>query len=78
MSDRARNAYEDWNVADVQARQAEAVLGKTWESYFDGKGAPPTEELIHEVSRLRAAANERLSAAVAAIDAKAKGREHPR
>lgn len=69
MGDRARNAYEDWNQADVQARQAESRLGQAWQAYFDGKGRPPADELIREVARLRAVANERLSVAMATIDA---------
>jgi hypothetical protein len=76
MSDKARSAYEAWNQADVQARQAEARLGVAWQAYFDGKGRPPDDALIHEVSRLRAVANDRLSVAMATINSQ-RGREHP-
>jgi hypothetical protein len=69
MSDSARTAYEEWNQADVRAREAESRLGGAWQSYFDGKGRPPADELIQEVARLRAVANERLSFAMAAINA---------
>jgi hypothetical protein len=77
MSDKARSAYEAWNEADVQARQAEARLGIAWQAYFDGKGRAPEAELIHEVARLRAAANDRLSVAMATINSQ-RGRDHPR
>lgn len=69
MSERARSAYEEWSAADAKAREAEVTLARSWRAYFDGRGTPPDDELIDEVSRLRAAANERLSAAMDAIDA---------
>jgi hypothetical protein len=72
MNSRALSAYEEWTVADGKARDAETLLANAWRAYFDGRGPPPEEELIHEVGRLRVAANERLSMAMAAIGA-AKG-----
>ena len=68
MSDRARTAYEEWNLADVRAREAESRLGEAWQAYFDGAGSPPDQGLIAEVARLRALAHERLTAAMAAIN----------
>lgn len=67
MSKSAHRAYEDWNIADAAARQVESSLAHAWQAYFDGKGKPPSEDLIREVSRLRAIANAKLSATMVAI-----------
>ena len=77
MTERARAAYEAWNQADAQARQAEARLGQAWQAYFDGTGRPPEDQLISEVARLRTLANQRLSAAMAALSVTQFRREHP-
>lgn len=67
MTDTAKQAYADWQNADAQARQAEIRLKAAWIA-FDSGGSPPTAALLAEVSQLRAVANDRLTAAVAALD----------
>jgi hypothetical protein len=63
----AISAYQEWTAADAKAREAEVKLAGAWRAYFDAGGAPPSDELIQEVARLRVEANERLSMAMAAI-----------
>lgn len=69
MSDPAKRAYEDWQTADTAAREAERRLKAAWLA-LDMGGEPPSRELLVEVSRLRAIANDRLNAAVLALDRK--------
>ncbi|MEJ6020974.1 hypothetical protein [Ramlibacter sp. PS4R-6] len=64
MTERARQAYEEWKQADARARQAESRLAKAWDEYFGARTVPPSAELIQEVSQLRAVANDRLTAAM--------------
>lgn len=68
MIERARQAYEEWKQADARARQAESRLALAWDEYFGVKSAPPSAELIQEVSQLRAVANDRLTAAMLTMD----------
>lgn len=67
MNDEARRAFDAWKQADAQARGAETRLALAWDGYFSRRGEPPPPELVHEVSSLRAVANERLSAAMRAL-----------
>jgi len=66
----ARNAFEAWKEADALARGAETRLAEAWDGYFRSRSAPPGRELVHEVARLRVAANEKLSAAMQALGGK--------
>jgi ferric-dicitrate binding protein FerR (iron transport regulator) len=65
MPERARIAYEDWKRADEAAREAENRLKEAWDRFDRKEGPPPSEEQMAAVSRLRAAANEKLAAAMA-------------
>jgi hypothetical protein len=65
--DKVRAAYAAWKRADALARDMEAKLAEAWERYEAKAGGPPTEDLIMEVSSLRAAANDKLTVALAEI-----------
>jgi hypothetical protein len=65
--DKSRTAYAAWKQADALARDMEAKLAETWERYEAKAGKPPTEELIKEVSALRAVANDKLTVALVEI-----------
>lgn len=71
MPDPSRAAFEDWKSAEAAAREAERQLAAAWESYELTRGAPPTRELMEEVSRRRAIANDRLTLAMKLLDVKA-------
>lgn len=73
MSERARTAYEEWKRADEAAREAENQLREAWDRFDRKEGAPPGEELMAAVSRLRAAANEKLAVAMARMGGRASG-----
>ena len=64
VTERARQAYEEWKQADTRARHAESRLAKAWDEYFGTRTEPPAAELIQEVSQLRAVANDRLTVAM--------------
>jgi hypothetical protein len=64
MAERAKHAYRDWQDADGRARAAEARMKEAWEAYDLRNGEPPSQELMAEVSRLRAIANDRLTVAM--------------
>lgn len=66
MSDAADKAYGHWLKADTAAREAERRLQAAWIAY-DMSGEPPAKELVAEVSRLRALAQEKQRAAVEAL-----------
>ena len=70
MVENARQAYADWKKADAEARQAESNLQAAWRAYEMG-GRAPSEQTVNEVYRLRAIAQEKLNAAVAALGAAA-------
>ncbi len=67
MDEQARRAFTAWKEADALARGAEVRLALAWEAYFSHRGEPPSRELVGEVSRLRVAANEKLSTAMRSI-----------
>jgi ferric-dicitrate binding protein FerR (iron transport regulator) len=71
MISRPGRAFEAWRDADTAAREAEQRLQHAWNDYALGAGAPPSRELIHEVSHLRRLAHERLTAAIAVIGSEA-------
>jgi ferric-dicitrate binding protein FerR (iron transport regulator) len=73
VTERARQAYEEWKQADARARQAESRLAKAWDEYFGARRSPPEAELIQEVSQLRAVANDRLTAAMLMMGAARRG-----
>ena len=68
MGDNARRAYAEWQLADRAAREAEKRLSGAWIAHEMG-GEAPSAQLIGEVTKLRAIANEKLSLAVAALGA---------
>jgi ferric-dicitrate binding protein FerR (iron transport regulator) len=67
VPEKARQAYQEWKQADARAREVEARLARSWDEYFGNRGPAPSQELIQEVSRLRAIANDRLTAAMMAM-----------
>lgn len=77
MTERARQAYEEWKQADARARQSEARLAKAWDDYFATRGSPPSADLIQEVSQLRAVANDRLTAAMLMMGAARRDSTNP-
>jgi hypothetical protein len=70
VTEKARQAYDEWKLADARAREAEARLASAWDTYFEVRMNPPPAELIQEVSRLRAVANDRLTVAMLMMDNK--------
>lgn len=75
MDKNADAAMLAWKLADSHARDAEAKLKQAWDEYARSRGAPPPEELIHDVARLRATANEKLTGAIAAVGRAATPRD---
>jgi ferric-dicitrate binding protein FerR (iron transport regulator) len=63
-------AYQAWRAAESEARRVERQLAAAWEQFSGRKGfAPPSDELMAAVSRLRAEANDKLTIAMLAISA---------
>jgi hypothetical protein len=71
--EKARQAYDEWKQADARAREAEGRLAHAWDTYFEIRTSPPAAELIQEVSRLRAVANDRLTVAMLLMGSKPRG-----
>lgn len=53
-----------WKQADSRAREIEARLASAWEFFDRRRGPAPSSELLHEVTRRRRVAQERLDEAV--------------
>ena len=70
MPEKSRQAYDEWKQADARAREAEVRLSQAWDDYFARRGAPPTAQLIQDVSRLRAIANDRLTATMLTLSSR--------
>lgn len=62
----ANPAYAGWLQADKAAREAERRLQAAWIAHSMG-GEGPSQQLLAEVSRLRAIANDRLDAAIVGL-----------
>jgi hypothetical protein len=67
MTHAAKQAYTEWQEADAKARQAEERLRLAWERFEAEGGQPPGADLMEEISRCRAAANEKLCVAMGRI-----------
>lgn len=65
-----QQAFEEWKQADAQARALNVLLSMTWQRVMDRTGAPPSEEMLREVSRLRAFANEKLAVLMVLLGAR--------
>jgi hypothetical protein len=78
VTDRAGVALEAWRTADAHARAAEGRLREAWNDYAAKHSAPPPKELVDDVSRLRAAANEKLTGAIAAVAGELRRSEQAR
>ena len=52
--------FEEWEVADQLATQAECCLGRGLEAYCEGIGPAPSASEIAEAKRLRHLASDRL------------------
>lgn len=63
----SRQVLENWKRADAEARSAESRLLAAWELYEKRLVAAPGEDLLRQVSTLRARANEHLSHAFIAL-----------
>lgn len=69
---------QSWKEAEASARLAEAELEAAWQRFFLRESSAPLEELMTEIRRRRAHANELLAVAVAAVEGdKAPGRPGP-
>lgn len=64
----ARQALQAWKEAEASARLAEAELEAAWQRFFLRESSAPLEELMVEIRRRRANANELLAAAIAAVE----------
>jgi hypothetical protein len=73
----SRQALEQWKRADAEARAAESRLLAAWELYEKRLVAPPAEDLLLQVSALRARANEQLSQAFIVLACAPNEREAP-
>jgi hypothetical protein len=67
MLEECKETYEAWRAADAQARHMERMLAQAWKQFSTDKAAPPSDELLAAVSRLRAHANDKLTAAMLAM-----------
>lgn len=65
MTNRSREAVEAWKAADAEAKAAEGRLKAAWDIYEYDRNQPPSAELMADVSRLRAIANDKLAIAMA-------------
>ena len=74
---RAGQAFESWRKADQAARAVERDLQRAWDDYASGRGAPPSRELIQEVTKLRSAAQVELSTAISVVDDEVELRRRP-
>jgi len=72
VTERSRQAYDEWKQADARARQAEVRLAQAWDDYFARRGGPPAAQLIQEVARLRAVANDRLTATMLTLSSRSR------
>jgi hypothetical protein len=68
---REQLAVQAWKEADAQAREAELRLKAAWDRYEARRDAPPSEELMVEVARLRRLASEKLGVAMTLMSRKA-------
>jgi hypothetical protein len=66
MSEKTREAYDEWKRADAAAREVESRLQAVWAAWDMGAD-PPTAAVLAEVSRLRSVANYRLATVVASL-----------
>lgn len=79
MSKSARQAFHEWKEAEACARLAEAELEAAWQRFFLRTSSAPLEDLMVEIRRRRAHANDLLAVAVAAMEGdKAPRRVAPR
>lgn len=69
MLDTSLTAYEAWCQADAHAREVEVQLAEEWVAFDEMRGAAPTDALILETSRRRVHANEKLTEALAELQA---------
>lgn len=53
-----------WKQADARAREIEARLASAWAFFDRRRGPAPSAEFLHEVTRRRRVAQERLAEAV--------------
>ena len=64
MEDDFDSALAAWRLVDAQAQDMESKVAQTWEQ-FKSTGIQPSEDLLQELSRLRAEADGKLMALVA-------------
>lgn len=77
VDEHARQAVTAWKTADALARGAEMRLAQAWEDYFAHRSEPPSRELVGEVSRLRVAANEKLTVAMRTMRERSSNPDRP-
>jgi hypothetical protein len=64
MPHRAQQAIRDWKAADEIASSAERRLKDAWDAFDSGRGPPPSQELMANVSSARSLANTLLTEAM--------------
>jgi len=73
MPGKVQKAVDSWRDADAAARAAEAQLKAAWDEHALGEAAPPSAEMLEEVSRLRSIANHKLTTAMMLMRDRGKG-----
>jgi hypothetical protein len=78
VTTKAGQAFDEWRSADEAARSAERLLQRAWNGYALGQGSPPSNELIHDVGRLRAKAHDKLTNVIAVVGCELEMRTNDR
>jgi hypothetical protein len=60
LQDEAEASMREWKSANAEAIQAERRLTRLWTEFEEGRGGPPSVDVLFEVNRVRAWANYRL------------------
>lgn len=62
MPEQAKHLHDEWKTADQVARDVENLLKEKWNAYFEGRGEPPDDILIHDAAVMRQMSSEKLQA----------------
>ncbi|MDB5875502.1 MAG: hypothetical protein JWQ07_4944 [Ramlibacter sp.] len=73
MSQSAKTAIEAWKEANDEARVAENRLARAWDEYENRRGPPVPADLMTEIAKLRARANDLLTVAMDSLKPPAEG-----
>jgi hypothetical protein len=69
MAQDLREAVEAWKQANQEAKVAEHLLAAEWDGYHAGTGPAVNDALVQAVSELRGVANDKLTVALAVMQA---------